>query len=286
MILNISISKILGLYELNFLSFIIAAVIFTILNQWPNLRCMYQPPWWANCSIRTDIFYVILNPVFKIILRFFPAAIILVLMSIFIKPMQIYAYLVNGSTPLGTLSPLSQCLVFVLLSDFLSYWFHRLLHKKYIWPVHAVHHGPHHVDWTTSYRFHPLNLVINPWLVTSIMILMGISPVNILLVSPLELFMAYFVHSNLNITLGPFKYLIATPVFHRWHHSYCESGVAMNFGAIFSLWDVLFGTIYLPEKILPNVYGIPDEKIDEGIFNQLIFPFYKWIQYIHKALRP
>lgn len=275
--MSVSLSDIFYLYSVAFGSFFLAAIFFTALEKCHNLQCTCQAPWWRNSSIKRDIIYVILNPAFKVCLRFLPVALIFVLLMIFFQPMQIYMYLINGSGPLGRFSAFAQCVAFILISDFLFYWSHRIFHGKYLWPLHAVHHGPHDVDWTTAYRFHPLNLAFGPWLVTSLMILLGVSPTNILLVAPLEAIMAYFVHSNLNITLGPFKYFVATPVFHRWHHTYAAEGGASNYGAIFSIWDVLFGTFYFPESRLPSIYGIEDDVIEENFLVQLIYPFNKWL---------
>ncbi len=52
----------------------------------------------------------------------------------------------------------------------------------------------------------------------------GISPNIMLWVGPFTTFHSAFVHANLNWTLGPFKYVLATPVFHRWHHTSLERG--------------------------------------------------------------
>jgi sterol desaturase/sphingolipid hydroxylase (fatty acid hydroxylase superfamily) len=60
-----------------------------------------------------------------------------------------------------------------------------------------------------------------------------------------------FVHANLR-TLGPFKYVLATPVFHRWHHTPFEDGGDTNFAGTFPIWDILFGTFRMPKNRLPK----------------------------------
>src|SRR6266496_3169134 len=62
-------------------------------------------------------------------------------------------------------------------------------------------------------------------------------------VAPFNIFHSAFVHANLNWTLGPFKYVLATPVFHRWHHTSQEEGGNTNFAGTFPVWDILFGKI-------------------------------------------
>ena len=51
------------------------------------------------------------------------------------------------------------------------------------------------------------------------LLLAGISPNVMLWVGPFTTATSAFVHANLNWTLGPFKYVLASPVFHRWHHT-------------------------------------------------------------------
>ena len=69
---------------------------------------------------------------------------------------------------------------------------------------------------------------------------------------PFNIFHSAFVHANLNWDLGPFRYVIATPVFHRWHHTAPNEGGNTNFAGTFPLWDILFGTFRMPENRLPG----------------------------------
>jgi sterol desaturase/sphingolipid hydroxylase (fatty acid hydroxylase superfamily) len=81
------------------------------------------------------------------------------------------------------------------------------------------------------------------------------------------------VHANLNWTLGPFRYVIATPVFHRWHHTPVGDGGNTNFAGTFPIWDILFGTFRMPEGQLPENYGKDESAMPSGIVGQLAFPF-------------
>ena len=82
-----------------------------------------------------------------------------------------------------------------------------------------------------------------------------------------------FVHANLNWSLGPFKYVIAGPVFHRWHHTAAERGGYKNFAGTFPIWDLMFGTCYMPEHELPDAYGIDDKQFPQGFGSQMLYPF-------------
>jgi sterol desaturase/sphingolipid hydroxylase (fatty acid hydroxylase superfamily) len=129
------------------------------------------------------------------------------------------------------------------------------------------------VDWTTAYRFHPVNLWLGSFLVTALMLFLGISPTVLLFLVAFDTTTAAFVHANLNWTLGPLKYIVATPVFHRWHHTPLDQGGNSNFGSLLSVWDVLFGTFYMPAHALPGHYGIDDANFPAGFIGQTVHPF-------------
>src|SRR5262249_15774055 len=92
-------------------------------------------------------------------------------------------------------------------------------------------------------------------------------------VGPFTTATSAFVHANLDWTLGPFKYVIAGPVFHRWHHTTAERGGEKNFAATFPVLDLMFGTFYMPAGALPDRYGIAEREFPEGFTAQLAHPF-------------
>jgi sterol desaturase/sphingolipid hydroxylase (fatty acid hydroxylase superfamily) len=105
------------------------------------------------------------------------------------------------------------------------------------------------------------------------MLFLGISPTVLLFLVAFDTTTAAFVHANLNWTLGPLKYVVATPVFHRWHHTPLDQGGNSNFGSLLSVWDVLFGTFYMPAHALPGRYGIDDANFPAGFIGQTVHPF-------------
>ncbi len=92
-------------------------------------------------------------------------------------------------------------------------------------------------------------------------------------VGPFTTATSAMVHANLNWTFGPFKYVFASPVFHRWHHTAADRGGSSNFAGTFPIWDLMFGTFYMPENELPDAYGIDDKQFPEGFPGQMLYPF-------------
>src|ERR1700751_1568997 len=49
-----------------------------------------------------------------------------------------------------------------------------------------------------------------------------------------------------------------------------DRGGGKNFSGTFPIWDLLFGTFYMPEKALPVSYGIDDRSFPEGFGAQMM----------------
>jgi sterol desaturase/sphingolipid hydroxylase (fatty acid hydroxylase superfamily) len=101
----------------------------------------------------------------------------------------------------------------------------------------------------------------------------GISPNVMIWVGPFNIFHSAFVHANLNWTLGPFKYLLASPVFHRWHHTAADEGGNTNFAGSFPIWDLMFGTFRMPEGLIPENFGKDEAEMPGEFIGQVAFPF-------------
>jgi sterol desaturase/sphingolipid hydroxylase (fatty acid hydroxylase superfamily) len=256
------------------LPYIIAlAAFFTMLTFFENQRSSPDKVWWRNPGNFTDLCHLLFN---LIVTRYARAAFILLFFFLVAGNQagtSMADYFEQGRAPLHGLPFWVQAIVYVLLADFLSYWIHRLFHSVALWKYHAIHHSATQVDWTTAYRFHPVNLIFEPILVGAIVLLLGIPPEVILFLVPWDIFSAGLVHANVKWTFGPLKYVLASPVFHRWHHCEPGGGGDMNFAPTFSFWDVLFGTFYMPEGRLPQNFGVDDKCFPEDYLKQLAYPF-------------
>jgi len=250
---------------------LVLAIVFTVLSHF--WACNPGKPWWQKRELITDMVYWFFVPVFARVLRIGLLVLGAGVVFRIHDADELIAFYENGHGPLAQLPEWVQGLLFLVLSDFMLYWTHRLFHGGEFWKYHAVHHSSEELDWISAARFHPINLILGTILVDVILLTAGISPNVMIWVGPFTTFHSAFVHANLSWTLGPFKYVLATPVFHRWHHTPMEEGGNTNFAGTFPIWDILFGTFRMPDGQLPVVYGKDEATMPGEFVGQLAFPF-------------
>jgi len=185
--------------------------------------------------------------------------------------------LTSGFGPLGAQPRWLQALEMILLLDFMGYWMHRLFHGPSLWRFHAVHHSSEDLDWLSSVRVHPVNDVINRLVPAVVIVLLGFSPLALAGVLPFFALYAILLHANVDWDFGPLRRVISSPRFHRWHHTGDEEGRDKNFAGLLPLWDILFGTYYMPSRP-PEKYGV-DEPVPQSLLGQLMWPFRKAERY-------
>lgn len=167
----------------------------------------------------------------------------------------------------------------LLAADFPRYWMHRAFHRfTPLWRLHAVHHSPHRLYWLNVGRFHPIEKAIQ-YAVDAL-------PFALLAVSN-EVLAAYFVfyalngffqHSNCKLRLGPLNYIVSGPELHRWHHSEAAGESDNNFGNNLIVWDLLFGTRFLPEDRDVGPLGLANRHYPMGFLAQMKTPFVSGIE--------
>lgn len=244
---------------------------FTVLTWF--WACNPGKAWWQKRDLVTDLCYWFFVPVIARLLRIgLLVALAAVLLGITTAD-GLVAFYENGHGPLAALPLVVQSIVFLLGEDLIMYWTHRWFHGARLWKYHAVHHSSEELEWISAARFHPMDLFVHSVLADVIMLFAGISPNVFVVLGPLTIAHSAFVHANLDFTLGPFKYVIASPVFHRWHHTAADRGGEKNFAGTFPLLDVIFGTFYMPAGELPDRYGIADRTFPQSFGAQLMHPF-------------
>lgn len=164
-----------------------------------------------------------------------------------------------------------QILAGLLLRDFMGYWVHRLFHTRFLWRFHAIHHQPTDLFWLEGMRFHLVNfLAIQICMLP--LFLVGFKVLAIAFMLPIYLIYDFFVHSNLNISLGWANWVLVSPRSHRSHHLKLPEASGKNFATIFSLWDVIFGS-HSFKLFSKNLQCGVEENLPKSFWGQLIYPF-------------
>ncbi|MDZ7877110.1 MAG: sterol desaturase family protein [Saprospiraceae bacterium] len=197
----------------------------------------------------------------------------------FLSYQLIKLILPNQQNSLKNLPFWAGLLVFLLVDDFLQYWYHRSAHEyKWLWKWHRPHHTTTEMGLLVSYRqavYYYLTMP-NIWWLGIFTFLGGGIPVAIGLI----LKQLVIISSHSLATWDSFFYkrpvlvpiikvlerLIVTPAFHHGHHAVSKiDGIGNpngNYGNMFSIWDQLFGTATFVHAF-PTAYGIPNDPNDD-----------------------
>jgi sterol desaturase/sphingolipid hydroxylase (fatty acid hydroxylase superfamily) len=93
-----------------------------------------------------------------------------------------------------------------------------------------------------------------------------------------------FQHANVPVRLGPLNWIFSMTELHRWHHSPVPAESNHNYGGNLIVWDVIFGTRWLPaDREPPEVLGIEAlPAFPMGFWANLAAPF-RWRQVLGAA---
>lgn len=171
-----------------------------------------------------------------------------------------------------------QVILAIVLAEFGHYWFHRLSHEsELVWRLHAVHHSAPRLYWLNATRFHPGDLIALTFCQSLPLLLLGIPTRTFLIYAVVAGCYGQLQHCNIDVRTGPLRWIWSTPELHRWHHSTDPREGNTNYGAIVSLWDVVFGTLFWPAGRRfggpVGVHGMPD--FPPTYLGQLLAPF-RW----------
>jgi sterol desaturase/sphingolipid hydroxylase (fatty acid hydroxylase superfamily) len=169
---------------------------------------------------------------------------------------------------------LGQLAVMVLIVDFMRYWLHRACHRfDFLWRLHEVHHAPGILYWLNVGRFHPLEKALQWCLDTAPFLLLGVAPQVLAGYFLVYAVNGFYQHSNVRLRLGWLNYVFAGAELHRWHHARDARRAACNFSNTTAVWDLAFGSWYLPRNRAVDAVGVADRGYPERILAQLAFPF-------------
>ncbi|MEY4524574.1 MAG: hypothetical protein RIR27_1650 [Pseudomonadota bacterium] len=169
---------------------------------------------------------------------------------------------VDSWWPSVTSIPLvSFCIYFVLL-DFVEYLYHRASHVfNWWWRLHALHHSQTVMTAWSDDRNHIVDDIMHAFVFSFFALLFGVSPAQFIVLVVLSQLIQSWQHANLKIDLGPFKYVLISPMYHRLHHAVGygheakgKPGVlgGCNFGVLFPWWDMMLNTAIFSKEVHPT----------------------------------
>ena len=142
---------------------------------------------------------------------------------------------------------LAQLALALVIGEFGQYWMHRKQHEwDFLWRFHALHHSAPRLYWLNAARFHPVDILMNNFMVAVPLALLGAGEAVLMLWLLFSAVHGIFQHCNIPVRIGPLNWLFSMAELHRWHHSRLTQESNTNYGQNLAIWDVVFGTRLLP----------------------------------------
>jgi sterol desaturase/sphingolipid hydroxylase (fatty acid hydroxylase superfamily) len=287
-----------------------AIIFFRLRSKMPGknvplmrvLKLMFPKDVFLHQSAKTDYVVYLINNGFL----FFITLSVLITPAIFAEAiLQIINY--GGLGELSETASWTKRFLFtaviVLAWDFGATYAHYLKHKvPFLWEFHKVHHSAEVMTPVTAMRRHPIDTLLGA-LVSTISMGLVIALWHFVFggsVAPITIFgtwagiylwrlLGYNLrHSHIWISYGNFwNRIFISPAQHQIHHSIEAKHYDTNFGHIFSFWDAMFGSLYLPQKEERVKFGIEQSEMDQfktlsGIY---FTPFVKAFSQLSRPLR-
>ena len=173
--------------------------------------------------------------------------------------------------------------VFFLAYDFGRYLAHFVQHRfDILWHFHKVHHSAEVLTPFTSFRVHPIDLILMasfPAATTGVVdglfdYWSGGTASNYLFFGLHAFVFVYNLIGNLRhthvwLSYGPvFSRIFVSPAQHQIHHSVEERHWGRNIGFALAIWDRMFGTLYVPAEHEQFAMGLGDGT--EGRYHGVI----------------
>ncbi|BAV07264.1 Fatty acid hydroxylase superfamily protein [Filimonas lacunae] len=180
--------------------------------------------------------------------------------------------------------------IIAVADDLTQYWYHRLHHQlPWLWRFHRTHHSAPYMGMAMASRQNVIyTLFFSQIYLTTTLTYLGLG-YPALFVGGIKSLITTAAHSSIKWDKPFYTYrllkpigwvlerLISTPATHHAHHAdTTDDGVGHykgNFGNMFFIWDLTFGTGIITRKY-PASYGLKHYKEEEWQA-QLLWPIFK-----------
>jgi sterol desaturase/sphingolipid hydroxylase (fatty acid hydroxylase superfamily) len=186
----------------------------------------------------------------------------------------------HGINLAGHLNKYLYCILLFILQDFSYYCQHRYLHEcRWGWATHVTHHSSNEYNTSVTLRENPLSTLSLIWLFWLPAALLGFTPMHIIYMEAVLLGYQIWIHNELIGKLGFLETFLNTPSHHRVHHGSNPQYIDKNYGAVFIIWDKLFGTF--EEEQEKPIYGITTPLTSNNPFYVM---FHGWYELFRDAI--
>jgi len=247
----------------------------------------------AHPSTATDIKLMVANnfvmPMVNVTWRlktaFFTGILLNGLVAVFGPPLQIFEW---------NLGALVVFTILLAVAEDLGFYLCHLAHHKIpaLWAFHKVHHSADVLTPLTATRNHPVEFMLIPpckaltgSLVMAPVLFLFDQPPTVLEIFGVSLLTMLFAmlgdqlfHSHIWLTWSPaLQRVFVCPAQHQIHHSSAVRHHDKNMAAFFSVWDWIFGTLYVaPKEREEFAYGIHGDREQRhtGLLAAYVLPFW------------
>lgn len=267
-------SEVLNLHIENyFYGLIIVSIVVWLLEiafPWRKDQGIFRKDFWL------DIFYMffnffLLNLIIFIALSNVSAQLFHDFLGISVEKLQLFN--------ISKLPKWTSLLMFFLVSDFIQWNTHRLLHYvPFLWNFHKVHHSVKEMGFAAHLRYHWMEPVVyKSILYIPLALIGGFTVQDVFIVHFFSITIGHLNHANLGWDYGYFKYILNNPKMHIWHHSKeMVNKYGTNFGISLSIWDYMFKTDYVPYNGKDIELGFEnDEVFPQSFIKQELYPLSK-----------
>jgi sterol desaturase/sphingolipid hydroxylase (fatty acid hydroxylase superfamily) len=250
------------------LSTYIPVLLTAALVTWLEFRFPHRAEWRpAPAEVRTDLVFMV------VVQLAVPPMVAFVFTYALIAPARAL------NLPLAWLWPHGwpiwvQAVLMILVVDFLRYWLHRAAHANdTLWRLHSVHHSVEQLYWLNTARFHPIEKALQMVLDSLPFLLMQVDARVLSLYYIAYATNGFFQHCNIRLRYGVLNYIVGSAETHRWHHSRVPRESNANYGNTVIIWDLIFGTWYLPREREITELGLQDAAYPKSFLRLMRAPF-------------
>ena len=144
---------------------------------------------------------------------------------------------------------------FLLLDLTMYAWHYAMHHNDGLWMFHRVHHDDACLNVTTGLRFHTGEMCLETLTRAAFIVGVGVDSGTVLACQGVISLFVLMHHANLRLPGEQWlSWIFIVPRLHRVHHSTLRAEHDSNYGAVFSFWDRLFGTL---KELEPAAIGLP-----------------------------